>query len=45
MAKKTTSAKIASTASKVLKDKSTSAVSKSVSDSALSQREKAKKKK
>ena len=45
MVKKTTSAKVASTASKVLKDKRTSAASKSVAASALSQREKAKKKK
>jgi hypothetical protein len=44
MAKKTTSAKVASTASKVLKDKRISAASKSVAGSALSQREKGKKK-
>ena len=45
MAKKTTSAKVASTASKVLKDGRTSAASKSVAGSALSQREKSNKKK
>ncbi len=45
MAKKTTSANVASTASKVLKDGRTSAASKSVAGSALSQREKSNKKK
>ena len=45
MAKKTTSAKVASTASKVLKDVRTSSASKSVAGSALSQREKVNKKK
>lgn len=45
MAKKTTSAKVALTASKVLKDKRTSAASKSVAGSALSQRENGNKKK
>ena len=45
MAKKTTSAKVASTASKVLKDGRTSSASKSVAGSALSQREKVNKKK
>ena len=45
MAKKTTSAKVASTASEVLKDGRTSAASKSVAGSALSQREKGTEKK
>jgi hypothetical protein len=45
MAKKTTSAKVASTASKVLKDKRTSAASKSSAGSALSQLEKGNKRK
>jgi hypothetical protein len=45
MAKKTTSVKVASTASKVLKDGRTSAASKSVAGSALSQRENGNKKK
>ncbi len=45
MAKKTTSAKVAATASQVLKDKKTSPASKSVAGSALSQREKSNKKK
>jgi hypothetical protein len=40
MAKKTTSPKVASTASKVLRDGRTSTASKSVAGSALSQREK-----
>lgn len=45
MAKKTTSAKVVATASKVLKDKKTSSASKSVAGSALSQREKGNKRK
>ena len=45
MAKKTTSAKVVATASKVLKDKKTSSASKSVAGSALSQREKGNKSK
>jgi hypothetical protein len=45
MAKKVTSPKVASTASKVLRDGRTSSASKSVAGSALSQREKGGKKK
>jgi len=45
MAKKVTSSKVASTASKVLRDGRTSSASKSVAASALSQREKGAKKK
>jgi len=44
MAKKTTSQKVAKTASKILKDKRYSSESKSVAASALSQAEKSKKK-
>lgn len=43
MAKKTTSPKVATTASKILKDARTSAASKSIAGSVLSQREKGKK--
>jgi hypothetical protein len=45
MAKKVTSKKVASTASKILRDGRTSTASKTVAGSALSQREKSRKKK
>jgi hypothetical protein len=45
MAKKVTSKKVASTASKILRDGRTSTATKSVAGSALSQREKSRKKK
>lgn len=45
MAKKVTSSKVASTASKILRDRRTSAASKTVAGSALSQKEKGTKKK
>lgn len=44
MAKKTTSPKVAKKASKVLRDDRTSKINKSIAGSALSQREKSKKK-
>ena len=44
MAKKTTSLRVAKTAAKILRDRRTSSKSKSVAGSALSQREKRKRK-